>query len=282
MAAAQSGLANTPSRRVLFSMPGIRIRIGRSSLFGGLKSRIGLSLAFVLVFLLAAAQPIRADDFDDLKSAVSEAETEFSKAEKAERAAFKKIDENNAAQRTAQGDELQRLKTTAVELKAAWRSTENSLIKARRSLATKRGELRKEASKVAEEQISAQGDVNSRAKRAGDAVDVWKEALGELLAPPEIRKCEGLDDDEAKAQKQDDKKRLNDFVSWASTEKSNVEIEFKRAEALVKGEDKFKGADAQARLINDAKSLKGTLDSRNRELSSAVKTAQERLRSLEK
>jgi hypothetical protein len=246
-------------------------------------------VAALLVLVLAAMlgpSVLQADDLDDLKNAVADSQSELAKSDKAERDILKEISENNAAQKKAKDagkdEEYQRLKSRGIELKTSLSKTTTSRQQAERNLANKRGALRKEASKVAEEQIGAQGDANSRAKRAGDAVEIWKEALGELLVPPEIRKGEGLDDDEMKAQKQDDKQRLNDFITWAGTEKANIETEIKRAEALVKAEDKFKGADAQARLMNDAKSLKGTLETRNRQLSSSVKTAQERLRSLEK
>lgn len=246
-----------------------------------------LAALLVLVFAaLLAPTVLNADDLDDLKNAVADAQSELAKSDKAEKDTLKEIGENNAAQKKARdagkNDEYQRLKSRGIELKTNLSKATNARQQAERNLATKRGALRKEASKVAEEQIGAQGDANSRAKRAGDAVDTWKEALGALLTPPEIRKCEGLDDDEAKAQKQDDKQRLSDFIAWAGAEKANVETEIKRAEALVKAEDKFKGADAQARLINDAKSLKSTLESRNRDLNSSMKTAQERLRTLEK
>lgn len=272
--AIEGGKAQEPCREA-------PLQVARSGVHHRLRSVI--VVLFALILALGVWPPVaHADDLDDLKTAVSDAEKEFSKAEEAERAAHKKIAENNSAQKRAQGEELQRLKSAAVELKSTWRAAESTRMKTERTLATKRGELRKEASKVAEEQLSAKGDVNSRAKRAGEALETWRAAMGELLAAPEVRKTEGLDDAEANAQKQDDKQRLRDFISWAETEKSNIETETKRAEALVKGEDKFKGADGQARLLNDCKQLKSDLESRKSSIEKSIKAAHSSLKTLEK
>lgn len=239
-------------------------------------------LCAAALLMLFAPGAVAADDLDDLKSAVSDAEKEFVAADKAERAAFKKVSDNNAAQKNAQGAELQRLKSEAVDLKTEARNATNKRLQTQRTLALKRAALRKEASKVAEEQVSGSGDVNARVKRAGEALEIWKNALGELLTPPEVRKCEGLDDVEAAAQKRDDKQRLEDYVTWASAEKSNVETELKRAQAIVKGEAALKGADGHARMLSDAKTLSETLESRKSSVEGYLKTAKDRLKSLEK
>lgn len=249
--------------------------------------RAAIAVCFALMLALGFAPPeVLADDLDDLKDAVETAQTELAKAERAEKAVLKEIEANNADQKKAadagKKDEEKRLKSKGVELKSSLNSATKKREEAAQKLAGKQSDLRKEASKVAEEQINAKDDANARTKRAGEAIEVWKAALGGLLSPPEIRKCDDLDDEEIRAQKQDDKQRLKDFISWADSEKSNVETEIKRAEALVKGEDKFKGADGQARLLNDCKQLKSDLESRKSSIEKSIKAAHSSLKTLEK
>lgn len=246
-----------------------------------------LSFTLLAAMLLACAgAPMHADDLDDLNKAVTTAEQAFNDAVKADNAAQKKTEENARAQKKAKdaGDdkEYQRLKSDGVDLKSKWREATSARLQSERNLAAKRAELRREASKVAEEQISAKGDTNARAKRAGDAVELWSNALKDLLPVPQVRDTKGLDDVEAAAQKQDDKSRLKDFVSWAESEKTNCQTELKRADNLVKNEDKFKGADAHDRLHNESKKLKETLEKRVSSLDSSIESAQTRLRALEK
>lgn len=242
-----------------------------------------LSFTLLAAMLLACAgAPIRADELDDLKKAVEKSAGEFASAEKSERAALKKIEDNNTQQKKAQGEELQRLKSEAIELKSKAREATNARLQAERALASKRSELRSEASKVAEEQISAAGDTNARAKRAGEAVEIWKNALQDLPAVPSLRDTSKEDPDVAAAIKKDDKGQLSEYLKWAKDEQSRVETEIKRAENLVKNEEKFKGADGCARLMSESKSMQEKLESRRDKLKDDQKTAQERASSLGK
>jgi hypothetical protein len=234
------------------------------------------------MLLACAGAPIRADELDDLKKAVETSAGEFTTAEKAERAALKKIEENNTQQKKAQGDELQRLKSEAIDLKSKAREATNARLAAERALASKRSELRSEASKVAEEQINAAGETNARAKRAGEAVEIWKGALQDLPAVPSVRDTSKEDDVVAAAIKKDDKAQLSDYVKWAKDEQTRVDTEIKRAENLVKNEEKFKGADGAARLLSESKSMQEKLESRRDRLKGDLKTAQERISSLGK
>ncbi len=242
-----------------------------------------LSLTLLAAMLLACVgAPIRADELDDLKKAVEKSAGEFTAAEKSERAALKKIEDNNAQQKNAAGDALQRLKSEAIELKAKAREATSARLQSERALASKRSELRSEASKVAEEQISAAGDTNARTKRAGEAVEIWKNALQDLPAVPVVRDTSKEDDVVAAAIKKDDKAQLSEYVKWARDEQSRVDTEIKRAENLIKNEEKFKGADGCARLLNDSKAMQQKLESRRDKLKDDQKTAQERINSLGK
>ncbi len=135
---------------------------------------------------------------------------------------------------------------------------------------------------MAEEQISAAGDTNARTKRAGEAVEIWKNALQDLPAVPVVRDTSKEDDVVAAAIKKDDKAQLSEYVKWARDEQSRVDTEIKRAENLVKNEEKFKGADGCARLLNDSKAMQQKLESRRDKLKDDQKTAQERINSLGK
>jgi phage protein D len=246
-----------------------------------------LSFTLLAAMLLACAgAPMHADELDNLSEAVTKAETEYSEAEKTEKSAQKKTEENASAQKRAKdaGDdkEYQRLKSDGVDLKSKLRDATNARLQAERALASKRSELRREASKVAEEQITANGDTNSRAKRAGDALELWNSSLKDLLPVPVLTSTKDMDDAQIKATRQDDKARLKDYETWAEGEKSTCETEQSRADSLVKNEAKFKGADAHDRLLKESKALKEKLDKRLDALKSSMETAQKRLRSLEK
>jgi len=243
--------------------------------------------AAVLVALLFLAfsvgVTVHADEIERLKGEVKSLEQSLQEAETAETEANKKVKENQRLQKDAKGEEKERLKAEGLKLAEAVRTAGNNRTRAAVSLAGKRSELRGEASKVAEEQITAAGDTNTRAKKAGDALSTWSAALGDRVpTPPVSRDTSKMDPSEAAEAKRDDKARLQEFVDWADKEKERLDTEIARADSLVKNENKFSGADAHDRLLNESKNLKSTLDTRKKNVDSQLRAAKEALRALER
>lgn len=244
---------------------------------------LALSAGVLLLLLLALGGVARADDIEQLQREVTAAENTYKEAIRAETRAAESLKDNLEKQKSASDAEKARLKSEAVKLDEAARKAGAARMQAAETLADKRGALRAEASKVAEEQITAQGDANNRTRKAGEALGTWSAALGALPGVPTKTDTSSVADPAVCAAiKQDDKARFNAYISWAGGEQSRLDTEIKRAENLIKNDAKFAGADGHKRLMDEAKSLKSTLENRKKDVGELLKTARERLASLDR
>ncbi len=242
-----------------------------------------LQLVSALLLCLCAAATSFAQDarnnFKEVKEQVASLERALTTAETAEREAARKLADNEAAQQKDPNNQALKRegRTLAVDADSKAEATRT----ARRNLAAKRGELRESASSHAVKQLTATGNLNTRVTEAKFALDDWKAALNELPEPPVARDTSRLKDpDEIAAVRKTDRQRLSDYEAWAAGEDKRIATELKRAEQMVGADKQFQDADDLALVINTAKDIKTTLETRRKSLDAHRKTAKDRLAAL--
>lgn len=240
---------------------------------------------FALLLLLAGAGTLRAQEkFDRLKQEVARLATDLDAAATAEADAAARVEDNRRAQNNAAGDakRLEELKREGRKLADAAQSAKERREQAQAAVAGKQGELRDSASKYAADQLGAQGNLQQRVNNANFGLDAWKEALGPLPAVPALRPLDGITDPAVRKATQDgDRKRVRDFDAWCASEETRLKTELSRVEQVIKAEPQVKGADDGPLLVDTAKALKKTLETRQSTLATLRADAAQKLKQLE-
>lgn len=240
-------------------------------------------LLAVLVAVLGAAAPAFAQEqFKQLRQEIRDLNTSLAEAERTLAEANRKIAENQAAQDAAKSDpaRLNALKTEGTKLRAAADSAQDNRNSARSRLASKQGEMRSTASKHAFDQISAAGNLNVRVNEVRIAIDAWNEALGALPDLPTLRDTSGLDPDTRRATIAGDKARLSGFDSWAAAEESRLKTELERVDSLIAFEPQVKGLDDGPVMVEASRTLKKTLQARQKQVAELRRQSAELLKKL--
>ncbi|MCC6574495.1 MAG: hypothetical protein IT462_11965 [Planctomycetes bacterium] len=236
-------------------------------------------LVFVaaLMALAAVFSPVQAD-VKKLKQEIDSIKKDLDKARETEKKAVESLTENQTKQRrAAQGsEEWKKLKRQAIQLSENAQVASEAVQDLAKELADKYSELRDEASKTAEDKVNAKGKAAKLVADAAEALKNWSEALGELPDIPEVRSTKDMDDDEAHAVRSGDLSRLRKFKKWCEDEEKRLRTEIKRART-VEGNKLDGGSD----LADDAKALKGSLETRQNEVLILKNTAEDHIDDLE-
>ncbi|MCC6465392.1 MAG: hypothetical protein IT463_08655 [Planctomycetes bacterium] len=243
-----------------------------------------LPVLLALLLLAAWAVPLRAQEkFDRLKQEVARLATDLEAAGSAEADAAARVEENRRAQNDAAGDakRLEELKREGRKLADSAHGAKERREQAQAALAGKQGELRDTASKHAVDRLAAQGNLQQRVNDANAGVDAWQGALGTLPSVPALRPLEGITDPALRKATQDgDRKRLKDFDAWCAAEEARLKTELSRVDQVINAEAQVKGADDGPLLIDTAKTLKKTLESRQSTLKALRADAAQKLQQL--
>lgn len=234
--------------------------------------KLCLSLLVALLALAAGYGPLHAD-IKELKQDIKELEKDRDEAREDERDASGALDDNQNRQRKAEGEELKRLKRDAVDLASKLRIARENLAVIGREIAKKQSELRADASKTAADKVDAKGEAAKLVADAADALKIWSGALGELPTVPEYRSTDGMDDDEAHAQHNDDRKKIKTFIKWCDDEVARLDAEIGRADTVIS--NKLAGGN---QLAKDASALKSRLQQRKKSVEALRTTADNRLK----
>jgi hypothetical protein len=240
---------------------------------------IGLILACLFAF---GGTVSAAPDYKELKAEIKKLEKSVDDAGKERRDADSKLADNLAAQKKAQGKELEKLKDAGKELAKTAGQKAEALATAQQNLDAKQAELRAAAAAHAVRQLTDAGTIETRVGEATTAVADWAGALGALPQVPPLRPLDDIDDPELQdAVRAQDKKALEAFEKWASGEETRTEKEIKQVKEIVDGESKWKTSkDGGKELIDAAKALKEELETRKKDLGDLRKTAKDRLRQI--
>lgn len=230
-------------------------------------------VAALLVALWAAPAAHAQDNFKELRREVAELEKKLTDAEKSLQDANTKVSENTAAQAKAAADKLPALKAEGRRLSSEAARAQEARDKARSTLASKQGELRAAASKHAADQIAAKTDIAIRLQEIMKAIDTWSETLGPLPQVPALRDTTALDPEAARATIEGDRARLDEFDKWAEGEEARLKVEVERADKLIGAEAQVKDADNGPEMVKQAKSLKETLQRRQKDVAGLRKKA---------
>lgn len=241
-----------------------------------------MRFAFACVLALCASGVVFADpDYKTLKDDIKKLEKSVSDARSEWQAADKKLADNRRDQKKP-GADVAALKEEATKLAKTASAKADVLNEAQQKLADKQGELRSTAAGHAVKQLSAAGNIDDRVGEATNAMTDWKGALGSLPSVPELRSLDGIvAPDERKLIRDQDKKSLNGFVSWADAEEKRIDKEIKQCKEIVDAKPKLiESKDGGAELVSDAESLKKTLEARKNKVGELRKSAQDRAKGI--
>ncbi len=237
-------------------------------------------VSLLLAALLAVCCGVAHADVAQLKREIAAQEQKVKAAEAKLREASKAVNDNEAAQKKAEGAQLANLKKQAIPLLKDQRDAEDTLRRERQEMAALQGKLRGEASAQAEKQINGGGDLDARVDSARTAIKDWKDAIGELPVAPKPRDLRDVSEDFKVAFLKDDIRLLKEYESWADGELKRVDDEIKVAGKLVSW-DAAKAKNGRS-LNAEAKALKESLESRKKSIEAAKKAAAADRQRLEK
>jgi hypothetical protein len=237
-------------------------------------------VSLLITALLAVCCGVAHADVAQLKREIAAQEQKVKAAEAKLREASKAVNDNEAAQKKAEGAQLANLKKQAIPLLKDQRDAEDTLRRERQGVAALQGKLRGEASAQAEKQINGGGELDARVDSARTATKDWKDAIGQVPPVPKPRVLEGESDEIQDAFLKDDIRLLKEYESWADGELKRVEDEIKVAGKLVSW-DAAKAKNGRS-LNAEAKALKESLESRKKSIETAKKAAAADRQRLEK
>lgn len=223
--------------------------------------RLGQLVLVCLLALAASGVVLAEPDYKAIKKDINTLEEGLREAQKAERDANKKVDDNRRAQANATGAKLATLKKEAKTLSDEADKATQKRLESQRSLADKHAELRAAAAKYAVSQVNGAGNLDARVAEATTAVKDWNEAIGTLPEVPDTAKVAAIVDpiEKAAAAKQV-RSQLDEFDNWAVAENKRVKTELSQVQKIIDAENQLKDAKGGADLIKAAKELKDDLD----------------------